>query len=169
MSKNYSTPTRSSPLKNSTLAEPDSPPAEAQTTPTLSGSHPTLSGRPSIISQSRRNLSSSNSIFGSGRSVKFPDNPVTMTRSPPPQFSDSSSPEMTPIRGRSGSRSASLPPCMRTATSPEEGMARSRSVKHLTCFWWKEKGSCKYSEDECLYAHYDTGKSILASKRFHSR
>lgn len=31
------------------------------------------------------------------------------------------------------------------------------SVKHLTCFWWKEKGYCKKSEKDCLYAHHDTG------------
>lgn len=24
-----------------------------------------------------------------------------------------------------------------------------RSVKHLTCFWWWEKGDCKYSDEEC--------------------
>ncbi|EHY60200.1 hypothetical protein HRR83_009161 [Exophiala dermatitidis] len=32
-----------------------------------------------------------------------------------------------------------------------------RSVKHLTCFWWWEKGECRFTDDECLYAHYDTG------------
>ena len=32
----------------------------------------------------------------------------------------------------------------------------------LACFWWKEKekerekGACKYSEEECLYAHFWT-------------
>ena len=31
------------------------------------------------------------------------------------------------------------------------------SVKHLTCFWWKEKGGCRYAEEDCLYAHHDTG------------
>lgn len=33
----------------------------------------------------------------------------------------------------------------------------SSSVKHLTCFWWKDKGTCRFSDDDCLYAHYDTG------------
>jgi hypothetical protein len=32
-----------------------------------------------------------------------------------------------------------------------------RSVKHLTCFWWKEKGDCRFKEQDCLYAHHDTG------------
>ena len=31
------------------------------------------------------------------------------------------------------------------------------SVKHLTCFWWKEKGNCRFDEKDCLYAHHDTG------------
>lgn len=31
------------------------------------------------------------------------------------------------------------------------------SVKHLTCFWWKVKGDCRFSEIDCLYAHHDTG------------
>ena len=31
------------------------------------------------------------------------------------------------------------------------------SVKHLTCFWWKDKGGCRFTEDDCLYAHHDTG------------
>lgn len=32
-----------------------------------------------------------------------------------------------------------------------------RSVKHLTCFWWWEKGECRFSDEECLYSHHDTG------------
>lgn len=39
-------------------------------------------------------------------------------------------------------------------TPPTNGR---RSVKHLTCFWWWTRGRCRYSEDECLYAHHDTG------------
>ncbi len=31
------------------------------------------------------------------------------------------------------------------------------SVKHLTCFWWKVKGICRFAEDDCLYAHRETG------------
>ena len=41
------------------------------------------------------------------------------------------------------------------ATSPlpspgenQSGQDR-RSVKHLTCFWWWEKGECKHSDEEC--------------------
>lgn len=44
------------------------------------------------------------------------------------------------------------------AGHPPAQTPSKRSVKHLTCFWWKEKGTCKYSEEECLYAHHDTGK-----------
>ncbi|EXJ91037.1 hypothetical protein A1O1_04144 [Capronia coronata CBS 617.96] len=40
-----------------------------------------------------------------------------------------------------------------------------RSVKHLTCFWWWEKGECRFSEEECLYAHHDTGHYTLAPRQ----
>lgn len=68
-------------------------------------------------------------------------------------------------RPRAHSRSSSAPTslyvhCQRSdatssrSTSP--GLAENRrSVKHLTCFWWKEKGTCRYSEEDCLYAHRD--------------
>ncbi|KAL8996060.1 MAG: hypothetical protein Q9169_004336 [Polycauliona sp. 2 TL-2023] len=29
--------------------------------------------------------------------------------------------------------------------------------KHLTCFYWAKNGICKYTSDECAYAHYNTG------------
>ena len=31
------------------------------------------------------------------------------------------------------------------------------SVKHLTCWYWANKG-CKLPERDCLYSHYDTGR-----------
>ncbi|PGG99585.1 hypothetical protein GX51_06234 [Blastomyces parvus] len=46
------------------------------------------------------------------------------------------------------------------------GSRRDRpSVKHLTCWWWNEKGQCKYSGDECLYAHHKTGKVADAPRQ----
>jgi hypothetical protein len=33
-----------------------------------------------------------------------------------------------------------------------------RSAKNHTCYFWA-KGGCKYSEEECLYAHRPTGKT----------
>jgi hypothetical protein len=32
-----------------------------------------------------------------------------------------------------------------------------KSLKHLTCYHWKQKGGCRYREDDCQYAHHDTG------------
>ena len=32
------------------------------------------------------------------------------------------------------------------------------SVKHLTCYFWAKNGVCKFSEEDCLYAHHNTGK-----------
>jgi hypothetical protein len=31
------------------------------------------------------------------------------------------------------------------------------SLKRLTCYHWKQRGGCRYRDDECQYAHYDTG------------
>ncbi|OJD23480.1 hypothetical protein ACJ73_05166 [Blastomyces percursus] len=46
------------------------------------------------------------------------------------------------------------------------GSGRDRpSVKHLTCWWWNEKGQCKYSADECLYAHHKTRKIADAPRQ----
>jgi hypothetical protein len=51
-------------------------------------------------------------------------------------------------------RSRKLSPRPRSGTPHPHGKP---SVKHLTCFWWKEKGDCRFSEEDCLYAHHDTG------------
>ncbi|KAL6243223.1 hypothetical protein RBB50_009774 [Rhinocladiella similis] len=40
-----------------------------------------------------------------------------------------------------------------------------RSVKHLTCFWWWEKGHCRFSDEDCLYSHYDTGHHTSAPRQ----
>jgi hypothetical protein len=57
--------------------------------------------------------------------------------------------------------SISNPQSMSTSSSSHGGTtilpASKRSVKHLTCFWWKQKGRCRFSDEECLYAHHDTG------------
>ncbi|KAL8635681.1 MAG: hypothetical protein Q9228_006855, partial [Teloschistes exilis] len=29
--------------------------------------------------------------------------------------------------------------------------------KHLTCFYWAKNGTCRYTDVECTYAHYNTG------------
>jgi hypothetical protein len=70
-------------------------------------------------------------------------------------------PTPTAKRGRGG-RPSSLP-----RRSPQSRKSSSNpgtphhhgkpSVKHLTCFWWKEKGDCRFKEEDCLYAHHDTG------------
>jgi hypothetical protein len=36
-------------------------------------------------------------------------------------------------------------------------MSGKKSLKHLTCYHWKQRGGCRYREDECQYAHHDTG------------
>jgi hypothetical protein len=49
------------------------------------------------------------------------------------------------------------------------------SVKHLTCYFWAKNGTCKFSEENCLYAHRDTGKvaqgplQVESGRRFLSK
>lgn len=59
-------------------------------------------------------------------------------------------------KARSQPRSSSAPssPKSRRSTPHPHGKP---SVKHLTCFWWKVKGDCRFTEEDCLYAHHDTG------------
>jgi hypothetical protein len=44
-----------------------------------------------------------------------------------------------------------------TILSKPVNMSGKKSLKHLTCYHWKQRGGCRYREDECQYAHYDTG------------
>ena len=41
---------------------------------------------------------------------------------------------------------------------PEESHEKGQSMKHLTCYFWWENGHCKYSEEDCLYSHAETGR-----------
>jgi hypothetical protein len=50
-------------------------------------------------------------------------------------------------------------PTLRNGSSPNLQSPTGRpSVKHLTCHYWWFLGSCSKSDEECLYAHYDTGR-----------
>jgi len=109
----------------------------------------------------------------------FTTSPVPPQLDPPALHSASSGSivtEMTPSRApcpsrdraATQSRSSSLPSALRIhnthpdRSSPSSGRSTpgphgKRSVKHLTCFWWQQKGHCRFSEEDCLYAHHDTG------------
>lgn len=50
------------------------------------------------------------------------------------------------------------PPFSGPKTSPSSSNSVP-SVKHLTCYFWAKNGVCKWSDDDCLYAHYNTGKT----------
>lgn len=50
------------------------------------------------------------------------------------------------------------PPFSGPKTSPSSSNSIP-SVKHLTCYFWAKNGVCKWSDDDCLYAHYHTGKT----------
>lgn len=84
--------------------------------------------------------------------------PQQETPTPKPRSAESTRP-------RAHSRSSSAPTSLHVPRQRSDGASsrstspglldNRRSVKHLTCFWWKEKGTCRYSEEECLYAHRD--------------
>lgn len=44
-----------------------------------------------------------------------------------------------------------------TTLSKPVNISGKKPLKHLTCYHWKQRGGCRYREDECQYAHYDTG------------
>ncbi|MCJ1466375.1 hypothetical protein MMC07_004994 [Pseudocyphellaria aurata] len=50
------------------------------------------------------------------------------------------------------------PPFPGPKTSPSSSNSVP-SVKHLTCYFWAKNGVCKWSDEDCLYAHYNTGKT----------
>ena len=41
--------------------------------------------------------------------------------------------------------------------------------KHLTCFYWARNGACRYTDDECTYAHYNTGVVANDPMNSHNR
>jgi hypothetical protein len=86
----------------------------------------------------------------------FGQTPLTSRRNPSRPRTPTPSAGGFKGKARSGTRSSSLPgsPKSRRATPHPHGKP---SVKHLTCFWWKVKGDCRFSEEDCLYAHHDTG------------
>ena len=74
-------------------------------------------------------------------------------------------------RPRGESRSVSMPPASLTLyrlgpnaipTRPaaqHQGSINSRSeVRHLTCWYWLHKGRCDKEDENCAYAHHDTGR-----------
>ncbi|KAN0085321.1 hypothetical protein V8E54_001788 [Elaphomyces granulatus] len=50
------------------------------------------------------------------------------------------------------------------AHGPKPSAAARGSVKHLTCWYWS-KGHCRFTEENCLYAHRNTGKVAKAPRQ----
>ncbi|OAX84085.1 hypothetical protein ACJ72_01543 [Emergomyces africanus] len=75
-------------------------------------------------------------------------------------------PEVHPT-GQTQQRSNPQPSLSRSESGPSTSGSRKErpSVKHLTCWWWNEKGQCRYSVDECLYAHHETGRVADAPRQ----
>ncbi|KAK2766067.1 hypothetical protein FQN54_007582 [Arachnomyces sp. PD_36] len=56
-----------------------------------------------------------------------------------------------------GSSKQNMAPSPESRSQSSSDNSNKPSVKHLTCWWWYEKGQCRYRESDCLYAHHDTG------------
>ena len=115
------------------------------------------SSRPQSLLPPRPN---SNPFVASPLQTSFPalENLSSSPESPTPEgvAIRSSRPTENKARMRTESRSSSVPVSLQVprtwvrATSPQPQDGSKSSVKHLTCFWWKEKGACRFSDEECL-------------------
>jgi hypothetical protein len=66
--------------------------------------------------------------------------------------------ERLPSTSHLGTVTGRLPkPKEPVVLSKMEIQASRQALKRLTCYHWKQKGGCRYRDDECQYAHYDTG------------
>ena len=92
--------------------------------------------------------------FTTSPTLSEPDSPKPMRpQTPTPSLK---------VKSRAQLRSSSHPGTPRSVKSSPHIAGTPHphgkpSVKHLTCFWWKEKGDCRFKEEDCLYSHYDTG------------
>ena len=49
----------------------------------------------------------------------------------------------------------------RTEFRPEYRLPSGKiPQKHLTCYYWKTKGNCRYREEDCQFSHYYTGVDV---------
>jgi hypothetical protein len=127
---------------------------------------------PSVYYENRRSMPSPLPVFTTSPAVSEPGSPsysqipslgrsfsqtsLYACRTPSRPRTPTPSSARSKGKGRLLPRSSSLPtsPKHRRATPHPHGKP---SVKHLTCFWWKVKGDCRFSEEDCLYAHRETG------------
>lgn len=94
------------------------------------------------------------------RTTVPPQNPIA-----PPVYYHRRSVVDTPIPAQATMNGQSWrvisPPAKSSSNSQKASPASNHavpSVKHLTCYFWAKNGNCKWSDEECLYAHHDTGK-----------
>jgi hypothetical protein len=111
-----------------------------------SGTMFTTSPAGSDLGSPRVRSSSNTSLNRSHGPVRYSPRPPTPTAKKSKGDHTSSTPRRSPHSRKSSSS--------RPGTPHPHGKP---SVKHLTCFWWKEKGDCRFKEEDCLYAHHDTG------------
>ena len=66
--------------------------------------------------------------------------------------------------GHGPSHTNPIPSVAGNTTSPRAHPDKP-SVKHLTCYYWHKLGKCRFSDDECLYAHFNTGQLAEAPQK----
>ena len=143
--RHTSNPIERSPLQQSFPAYPNS--NSAPNSPPMQET-PSRRSRPSDQENRKRGESRSSSV---PIAVRAPEEPAMQSESQP----------MARTRPHSRARS----PFPRARGLDNSLNSNRRSVKHLTCFWWWEKGECRYSDEECLYSHYDTGHHTSAPRQ----
>ena len=74
---------------------------------------------------------------------------TTLSAENPPEIGRSTSDTTATIR-----RLQRLP---ETVPFKTQHQVVKKSLKHLTCYHWKQRGGCRYKEEDCQYSHYDTG------------
>lgn len=53
----------------------------------------------------------------------------------------------------------------KSTKSGSKGPIKRKTMKDLTCWFWLNKGDCRFDEDRCLFAHHHTGKVAEPPKR----
>ena len=86
-----------------------------------------------------------------GFTITAPSSTATSTRVTSGNLGAATTSAATPYTVQSWRPGANQPSSGASVNSPP-------SVKHLTCYFWDKYGKCKWADEECLYAHFHTGK-----------
>lgn len=106
---------------------------------------------PSTQNRPRRNLEQN----------KRPEHPMSETKNRPVSERSSLVHIKTSVSPISATAREPVAPITAKDRQEDKGHRRRPTVKHLTCYFWKN-GNCTKRADECSYAHHDTGYTAMA-------